>query len=470
MRPMNRAASKVKGTLLALVACSLHACSSAPISSKKADSPATSASFAPTAPAISNASSASAGAAAAPQTGLLLATRERAGAPDCVVDVPAVIGADTGGWNGISGMGTKIVFGAKGGLVVWKGGASEGRARPLGRDGRPTSGAQSFKMDKSFSIPALIALDDGFAAILSVFDVSTIKTRYFVQALSLTGEPRGGAVLLPVGDHYFEGVSEAAGGRFIVLAGPNQATSTQSAKALVVHVDASGGVEVDEKPLNITAPLAVRPAVSFAVTAEHWAMTVQVAKGVETAPVTIGGKTVTPTPLLPAQKASAKLGGIEALVVDGEMKPIRGVGAGFQTGMFSMNNRYVLRWAGEDLAVSWVAADAAGNGHVERARLSKGGQLQAASAKDEALKKVLEDVVSVETFSGGDIGTTLTRVTQNGVKVGQEVHLDRRLPDIGKEMIHVEAAWSGDRFVVAHEIAIGGKKVLRTAAMRCDGK
>ena len=403
---------------------------------------------------------------------MLPATRDRAGAAECKVDVPVEIAPDTAG-SGALGMGTKIVYGPKGGLVAWKGDDHQGKTRPLGRDGKPTGAVQSFPTEKSFSIMDLVALDDGFVAILNYFEIPSLKNRYFVQPLSLNGEARGAAVQLPFGDHFFEGASEAAGGRFIVLAGPNQAVGLQAAKALVVRVDAAGNVQIEEKPLAITAPPATRPAVSFAVTPEHWAMTVQVAKGQDLAPINVGGQTVKPVAikgLPPIKGNTGKLGGIEALVVDGEMKPIRGASAGTVVGPFSANNRYSVRWAGDALGVSWVSVDDHGVGHVQQMRMALDGQLQAATAKDEALKKALQDVIQVETISGGGIGTTLTRVTQNDQNVGEETHLDRLLPELGREMVNLDVVWSGDRFVIAHEIKVSGKTVLRTVGMRCDGK
>ncbi len=452
--------------LLLLTLTSGVACQSPPVVGKGPESP-----VATTAPIATDTGTAAVEAPPAVRD-LGPATRERAGAADCTLDAPSDLATEAPDATSVLGLGTKVVFGATGGLVVWQGKATEGRARPIGTDGRPTGAVQTFPVEKSFFNHGLVAFEGGFAAVIAFFDVQTLGNRYFVQAFSAAGEARGVPVQLPVGDHFFEGMSEGVAGRFVVLAGPNQAKALQAAKAIVVHIDVSGAVRLEEKPLAITAPVATRPAVAFALSPEHWAMTVQVPSGPDTLPFLLGGQSMQRVQIKGLPKLAGnqgKLGGIHAVVVDGEMHAIQGDGAGSSIGLLSAANRYEARWAGKDLAVQWAGRDDAGKTRVSRAWLSPDGKLRPENGQDDALRRALADRVSVDFMSGGGEGTVLTRVTQSGGDVGNPTRLDGALPDVGKDTLTLDIGWSGDRFVIAHEVSAGGKTVIRTAGLRCGG-
>jgi hypothetical protein len=393
-------------------------------------------------------------------------SQERAGAPDCALGAPADIAviskeADKGS---ILGVGTKAAFGPEGGLVTWGGGEKEGRARPIGRDGRPTGPERAFPVEKSFYSQGIVPVLGWFVLVYNLFDVRSLGTRYFAQSFSLAGEARGAPMQLDIGEHFFEGMSEAAGGRFIILGGPNQAHALQSARAIVVSVAPTGELRQEVIPLPITAPSATRPSVAFAVTPEHWAMTVQVQPGEDTQTMArIDGRMTQRVP------TGAKLGGIEALVVDGQMRPIQGAGAGKSTGMLSAANRYRIEWMGEELAVEWSEQGEGDKAAVRRGRLSKTGELRSVTDKDEAVGRALEDRISVSYASGGGEGTILYRVTVVGERVGNEMRIDGALPDTDTGILNMDIAWAGDRFVIAHEVKVNGATTIRAVGLRCDG-
>lgn len=53
--------------------------------------------------------------------------------------------------------------------------------------------------------------------------------------------------------------------------------------------------------------------------------------------------------------------------------------------------------------------------------------------------------------------------------MGEPVRLDGALADVGSDMMEVEAAWSGDRFVIVYGPVVAGATRLRTVGMRRGG-
>ena len=398
------------------------------------------------------------------------ATLERAGAATCTVDSPTELAVGKGRGAAL-GVGANVAFGAAGGLVIWQTEDGRGEARPIGTDGRPTGPGQSFPVEKSFFTKAIVPFEGGFALLYRLFDVDTLGERHFIQVLSTAGEPRGPAVPLDIGEHYFEGTTDAASGRFIVFGGPNQAKDLQSSRMLIVRVSPAGDVHQERVSLPIKAPNGSRPAFSFAVNAAHWAFTIQV----------------------PDSPMSGD-GGSESLVVDGVLHPLHSESASAAGGLLASLRRYQLAWNGDDLAIRWAEKEKGsekdkatrkdkgtqkdkGSGKGEKApivryaRLSRDGQLEPEPAGKEppALRRLFEERVEASYISGGGIGTLITRFTLLGADVGEMTKLDGVLPDVGKEdVMDVHVQWSGDRFVFAYAPSVAGMIHLRVAALRCD--
>jgi hypothetical protein len=218
----------------------------------------------------------------------------------------------------------------------------------------------------------------------------------------------------------------------------------------------------------ITAAPATRPHVAFALSKEHWAVTVQVPAGASPQQIVIGGKVMQTVPIAGISTANpGKLGGIEALIVDGDLHDIEGSGAGFDVGLFSTANHYDIEFAGSALVARWPV-EGKGWKSTHHARLALDGHITPETGVDEALRSSFHDEISIVYESGAD-RTVLTRITQLGAHVGNPTRIDTDLPDVRGTLIPMDIAWAGDHFVIAHEATPGTSRVLRTVTLRCDG-